>query len=137
MIRRLTTPELLAGLMLAVSLPSPSALAAPFCLQTETVPPQCIYYDAANCRRDATRQRGFCVVDGQEIALRPGTGAYCLVTGDGASVCDFQDPGPCTQEATRQNAVCVLAPPAAAGNIPNPYQYLPSADQASQGTNRP
>lgn len=136
-IRRLSTVEMMAGLLLAATLPAPSALAAPFCMQTQSIPPQCIYFDASNCRRDAQRQQGFCVVNPQEVTLAPGTGAYCLIGSGGAASCDFQDIRDCSREAAHQNAVCVQAPPQAAGNIPNPYQYLGPGDDTNQGTNRP
>ena len=46
------------AVMLA-ALASP-ALAAPFCLQNQIIPPQCIYYDANECQHDAMRQGGVC-----------------------------------------------------------------------------
>jgi hypothetical protein len=135
--RRLSTVEMMAGLLFAATLPAPSALAAPFCLQTQSIPPQCIYFDASNCRRDATQQRGFCIVNPQEVALAPGVGAYCMVTSGGAAVCAYQDIRECSREALHQDAVCVEAPPGIAGNTPDPYQSMRSGDEASQGTNRP
>lgn len=135
--RRLSTVEMFAALLLATALPAPSALAAPFCLQTPAVPPQCIYFDTANCRRDAAHQGGFCVVNPEEIALNPGVGTVCMVTSTRASSCAFQSYNECTREAAHQGGVCVEAPPRAAGNTPSPYQYSRSAGELSQGTSRP
>ena len=135
--RRLTTVELSAALVLTTMLPAPSALAAPFCLQTQAIPPQCIYFDANTCRRDATQQQGFCVVNPEEVSVTPGGGDYCLVTSTKASSCVFQDINACTREAARQGAVCVEAPPRAVGNTPNPNQPTRPGDEANQAPNNP
>lgn len=125
MTRRLSVTELWAGaLVLAAILPAPAALAAPFCLETATVPPQCIYYDANNCRKEAIHQGGGCVVNPAEIAVRPGTGEFCIAASNGATTCDYSDLQNCARDANRQGAVCVEAPPGAAGNVPDPYRYL-------------
>ncbi len=125
--RGLSTAELLAGLLTATVLPAPGAIAAPFCLQTQTVPPQCIYFDANECRQEATHERGFCVVNPQEVALPPSVGAFCIVTSGQASSCDFQDATACYREAAHQGGICVPAPAAPIGNTPNPYQSRPAA----------
>ncbi len=130
--RRLITTELAAALLLAAALPAPSALAAPFCLQTQAVPPQCLYFDANTCRQEAAHQRGVCVVNPEEVSVTPGGGDYCLVTSTGASSCVFQDINACAREAVHQGGVCVDAPPRAAGNTPNPYQPAGPGDQANQ-----
>ena len=117
--------ELWAGAcVLAALCPAPVALAAPFCLETATVPPQCIYYDARECRREAAHQGGGCVVNPAEIAVRPGTGEFCVATSSGATNCDYSDTNNCARDALQQGGVCIPAPPQAAGNVPDPYRYL-------------
>jgi hypothetical protein len=133
--RRLSTAGWLSALVALAALPATAALAAPFCLETQTVPPQCIYFDANDCRLEANHQRGACVVNPQEVGLVPNVGAYCIVTSGGASSCTYQDAGSCSREAVRQGGVCVAAPVAAAGPAPNPFQSRPG--EAGQGTPTP
>ncbi len=135
--RRLSTFEISAALLFATALPAPSAFAAPFCLQSQVIPPQCIYDDASDCRRDAGRQGAFCVVNPEEISVNPGVGEYCVVTSTRVSSCVFQSSSDCAREAAHQRGVCVQAPPPAAANTPDPHQYSRSTDELSQGTNRP
>jgi hypothetical protein len=132
---RSSTAEWLAAVLALAALPAPAALAAPFCLETQTVPPQCIYFDANTCRAEANHQHGACVVNPQEVGLVPSVGAYCIVTSGGASSCTFQDATSCSREAVHQGGVCVAAPVAAAGAAPNPYQSRPEV--AGQETPTP
>jgi len=124
-----------AALLALASLLSPAALAAPFCLETQTVPPQCIYFDARDCSLEANHQHGACVINPQEIGLEPGGGAYCVVVSGGAFSCTYQDPTSCSREALHQGGVCVTAPVAPAGTPPNPNQARPG--EAGQGTPNP
>src|SRR6516164_7020329 len=93
---------------LLLTLPG-SAMAAPFCVMSQAVPPQCIYYDAGLCARDAGQQHGECVVNTKEVRLTPSIGAYCLVTSARASLCIYQDLDSCGKEAARQQGACVIA----------------------------
>jgi hypothetical protein len=124
--RGLSTAELLAALLAAAAFPAPVALAAPFCVETQVVPPQCIYFDAKECRQEATHEGGACVANPQETALTPSVGTYCIVTSGQASACDFQDAGDCAREAVHQGGVCVAAPAAPAVATPNPFQSRPA-----------
>ncbi len=133
--RRLRTAELLAGLLAVAALPAPAALAAPFCLETQTVPPQCIYFDVNDCRREASHQQAACVINPQEASLTPSGGAYCVVTSGLASSCDYQDASACFREAVHQGGICVSAPAAPAGNTPNPYQSRPAGP--NEGATQP
>jgi len=131
--RGLSTVEVLVGLLTMAVLPTPAALAAPFCLETQTVPPQCVYFDANDCRREADHQHGFCVANPQEVGLTPSVGAYCVVTSGQASACDYQDASACSREATRQGGICVASPVVPA--TPNPAQSRPA--DANQGVLQP
>ena len=120
---------------LVAVLRAPAALAAPFCLQTQTVPAQCVYFDAKDCSAEASHQHGACVINPQEVGLEPGGGAYCVVTSGGAFSCTYQDATSCSREAFHQGGVCVAAPVATAGAPPNPNQARPG--EAGQVTPNP
>ena len=97
------------------------ALAAPFCIENQAMPPQCNYYDAAQCQSDAARQGGVCSANPQQLSLQPGIGQYCLATSSGVSSCIYPDRGSCMAEAARQHAACTEAPNIAPGRAPDPY----------------
>jgi hypothetical protein len=99
---------------------SSAALAAPFCLQTLTVPPQCMYYDANLCRNDAAKQGGWCSPNPGSTLAGTGSGQYCVVTSQGASTCAFLDRVTCDSEAARQHGVCYHDEARATG-APDPY----------------
>ena len=100
------------------------ALAAPFCLTNQVLPPQCIYYDAADCQRDARQQNSACVNNPQEFRLSRGGGQYCVITSSQTSVCAYGDRGTCAQEAARQHGTCVDAPRPGAVGVPDPYSPI-------------
>lgn len=118
----LSTAELLAGLLALAAFSAPAALAAPFCLELQAVPPECVFFDANACRVEANHQHGACVVNPLEVQLGPSVGAYCIVTSGQATSCTFQDAVSCAREAVHQGGVCVTAPPATAGSAPNASQ---------------
>ena len=95
-----------ALLLLASPLP---AVAAPFCVQTQSVPPQCIYVDAASCNERARQMQGYCSVNEDEVKLSGGLGHYCLLTSALVSMCIYADRGTCDRDASRQQGVCVQA----------------------------
>ncbi len=78
---------LFAGLLLTAA-PMP-AEAAPFCVQTEAVPPQCIYFDAGSCNKRAIQLGGTCSANESEVQLSGAIGHYCLVTSSLASLCIY------------------------------------------------
>lgn len=100
------------------------ALAAPFCIQSQSLPPQCNYYDAHECQKDAGKQGGVCSVNPQQMTLQPGVGQYCIVTSGGASICEYADRGTCQAEAERQNGACTEAPNVAPVGSPDPYSAV-------------
>src|SRR5579863_4136457 len=69
--RRLTV---LGALIMPVA-----AQAAPFCIQSQGLPAQCIYYDAGDCQREANRQGAICTASPDEVTLSTNLGQYCLV----------------------------------------------------------
>jgi hypothetical protein len=127
--------------VLLLTLPG-SAIAAPFCLTSEAIPAQCIYYDAALCQRDAARQgaSGECVVNTREVRLTPSIGAYCLVTSTLASMCVYPDYDTCTKEAGRQQGACVVAAAGAGGRgggAPDPFALTRPGNAGLFGTEVP
>ena len=78
----------IALLLLAMPLP---AVAAPFCVYSEALPPQCIYFDAASCAKRATQLGAYCSVNGNEVQLSTALGHYCLLTSGLVSSCVYVD----------------------------------------------
>jgi hypothetical protein len=97
------------------------AFAAPFCIENQALPPQCNYFDAAQCQNDAARQGGVCSANPQQLTLQPGIGQFCVVTSYGTSACIYPDRGSCMAEAARQHAACTDAPNVAPAKAPDPY----------------
>lgn len=100
------------------------ALAAPFCVESQALPPECNYYDASQCQTDAARQGGICSANPQQLTLQPGIGQYCVTNSYGVSSCIYPDRGSCTAEATREHAACTAAPDIAPGRAPDPYSAV-------------
>jgi hypothetical protein len=99
------------------------AVAAPFCLNFNNGgTPECIYFDGAQCARDAARQNAECGVNGNDIKVPPsGSGTYCVVTVGGGSTCGYGDGGDCSRVALRQKGVCVKSEGTPPKAIPDPY----------------
>ena len=85
------------------------ALAAPFCVVSQTLPPQCLYFDASSCQTNAAKQNGRCTVNLKEVRLVPGQAQYCLVTSARVSQCIYAERSDCDREAGRQQGACVEA----------------------------
>src|ERR1700753_915764 len=61
----------LAMLTLAALPVARLAFAAPYCVQTEAIPAQCLYYDAASCNARAKQMQGYCSVNTAELNIAP------------------------------------------------------------------
>ena len=109
-----------AGLALLAS-PLP-VVAAPFCVQTQAIPPQCIYFDARSCNDRAREMGGTCSVNTAEVHISAGLGHYCLLTSAQVSACIYPDRGPCDADAQHQGGVCVMAPETPESPAPDPYR---------------
>jgi hypothetical protein len=105
--------------LLAVPL---SAAAAPFCVQTQALPPQCIYFDAGACNQRARELGGTCSVNTAETHVATGLGHYCLFTSNQVSLCIYPDRDACDTEARHQQGVCVMAPNTPESPAPDPYR---------------
>jgi hypothetical protein len=93
--------------LIAAPLP---VMGAPFCVQTQAIPPQCIYTDAAACNARAAQMGGRCAINPAEVHPHPGIGHYCLLTLGQVSECIYPDLATCTVEAQHQQGVCVDSP---------------------------
>ena len=111
---------LLNTMMLALLMPT-GAHAAPFCLQSEAIPPQCIYFNADTCRRDANRQGGYCGTNPDEVHVVTNIGQYCVTTSQIVSLCVYLDRTSCEAEAARQHGACTTSPGRAPSGAPDPF----------------
>ena len=108
--------------LLGVLIAPQGALAAPFCMEVLGIAPQCLYYDASQCRADSVKQGGSCIPNPSEPRTRSvaGSGKYCLVTSAGATSCAYLDIDSCDAVAVRQHGACYFDALGASG-APNPY----------------
>ncbi|HET6609680.1 MAG TPA: DUF3551 domain-containing protein [Rhodopila sp.] len=110
------------AIALLAGLPAAGAEAAPFCIRSQVLPPQCIYQDAQQCDREAQRQGAVCSTNPAELRLTPGWGKYCVVTSSRTSDCSYGDRTTCARAAASQQGTCTDAPASQAGvGVPDPY----------------
>jgi hypothetical protein len=98
--------------------------AAPFCVQTSAIPPQCIFVDADSCNERATQMSGTCTVNPAELHVSAGLGHYCLLTSSQVSACIYADRGTCELEAQHQHGVCIDAPSRPESPTADPYRDI-------------
>jgi hypothetical protein len=106
----------LLGLLIPVG-----AQAAPFCIGSEAVPPQCIYYDANSCSKEAVRQGGICSANPKEVRITTNVGQYCVVTSQQVALCYYSDRASCANAATRLQGACISRPDVAPSGAPDPF----------------
>jgi hypothetical protein len=120
--QKLLAQPALRRLFILGSLVLPAAAqAAPFCIQSQSLKPLCIYHDAGACQREANRQGAICSTNTKEVHLTTNVGQFCLVTSQLASLCIYSDRDTCTADATRQHGACTSAPGIAPSAAPDPY----------------
>lgn len=112
---------LIGVVLLAAPLP---VLASPYCVQTQAIPPQCIYTDPAACNTRAAQMGGSCTVNPAEVHVSTGLGHYCLLTSGTVSSCIYADQADCAREATHQQGVCIEAPDSPESPAPDPYREI-------------
>jgi hypothetical protein len=98
------------------------AQAAPFCVQTQAIPPQCIFVDAGSCSERATQMGGTCTVNRAEVHVSVGLGHYCLLTSSQVSACIYADRSLCELEAHHQHGVCIDTPNRPESPAADPYR---------------
>ena len=119
-----TIPTLATVLGLLVFTTPMAALGAPFCVQTQAIPPQCLYYDAGECAKEAARTGGFCAPNPAELTVSAGIGHYCLMTSSRMSSCIYADLSTCQRDAQHQQAACVQAPNSPESPGADPYREI-------------
>jgi len=110
-------------LILLAAAPLPAA-AAPFCVQTQALPPQCMFFDAGSCEDRARQLGGLCSVNRNEVHISPGLGHYCLLTSTMASQCIYADRGTCERDAQQQRGACIDAPTRPESPAADPYRDI-------------
>ncbi len=92
------------------------AVAAPFCVEVQGLPPQCIYVDGAECQQRANQLGGICGANAKEVKTPPGPGSFCLAAGGRVVACNYADRQTCFEDAARQHTACIEAtePPSVA-----------------------
>ena len=119
--------EVLIRLAAAVGLcgtSSHGAAAAPFCVRTQAIPAQCLFFDAAQCEKRAREMGGICEANIKETPVGINVGHYCLVTSAKASLCIYLDYASCEVEARHQQGVCVEAPNRPESPAADPYRDI-------------
>jgi len=109
--------------ILLFSMPLPAA-AAPFCVQTQSVPPQCIFFDASACNERARQLQGYCSVNESEVHVSGGLGHYCLLTSNQVSMCIYPSRDNCERDARQQHGVCIDAPLRPESPAADPYRDI-------------
>lgn len=85
------------------------AAAAPFCVEVEGLPLQCLYVDPGQCQQEATRLGGRCAANPSELNTPMGRGRFCIVEAIGAISCIYPDRATCDAESSRRNTACIAA----------------------------
>jgi hypothetical protein len=116
--------HLIAATLLMSGVVAHPAAAAPFCISSQVLPPQCIYVDAEECGREATRQGAVCSANAAELRLTRGVGQYCAVTSTQISICHYADRQSCNVDAARLHGTCVAALGVAPARTPDPYSAI-------------
>ncbi len=109
--------------LLLLMAPVPAA-AAPFCVQTQAVPPQCIFFDASACNERARQMQGYCSVNESEVHISGGVGHYCLLTSNQVSMCIYASRDSCDRDARQQRGVCIDAPTRPESPAADPYRDI-------------
>jgi hypothetical protein len=96
------------------------ASAAPFCIQNQVLPPQCMFYDVRQCQREAQHQNAECSANPAELKVSQNQSEYCVVTSSLISVCAYVDRQSCAVAAERQHGTCIQSNNRPARQ-PNPF----------------
>ena len=112
------------AVILAVAAVAPGANAAPFCVQTQAIPPQCLYFDATSCDAAAKKMNGYCSINERELHVAGGVGHFCMVSSTLVSNCVYPDDASCEADARHNNGVCVEQPTRAESPPPDPYRSI-------------
>lgn len=98
--------RLALAVIAALALHAPAARAAPFCVEAEGLPADCLYHDLASCKQEAARKQGYCTVNKEEITLSANDDAFCTMDSSLVPLCVFQNGEDCYASAASGNAIC-------------------------------
>lgn len=98
------------------------AFSAPFCIEVQGLPLECLYYDIGSCKQEAEKRDGYCSVNTEEIALTDQGAPYCIIDSSMMPICAFQGGESCNEEAAKRNAVCFQNTSGADQNN-DPYRF--------------
>jgi hypothetical protein len=110
MSRRALAAPLLIDFAIGVLSLSPAA-AAPFCVQVEGIPKQCMYVDPHDCALRARQLGGSCVANADSFPARAGPFQYCVVDSSLIPLCIFPDVVSCGVDAERRHGACIQSEP--------------------------
>jgi hypothetical protein len=102
-----------------------SARSAPFCIEMEGVPQQCLYFDTKQCWQDAKKQRARCAVNVAELKNSETDNSICMEDSARQPVCGYQNLESCQGEASKRNAVCFQSTKAVASDDPSRLERTP------------
>lgn len=102
-----------------------TARSAPFCIEGDGVPSQCVYFDTRQCWQDADRQKGICSANLSELNLSEADNSICMVDSARVPVCGYQNLQSCQNEARKRNAVCFQNAGAVASDDPYRLERSP------------
>lgn len=97
------------------------ALAAPFCLIGLGLPPQCIYFDVAQCNKASSPPDIVCIVDPSVTLNMTGGSRYCVVDSFNTAQCLYDDHNACDTAAGRAGAICFDRSTNTSSN--NPFRF--------------
>jgi hypothetical protein len=89
--------------------PANPVSAAPFCLQATGVPPQCLFFDVAACRKQAQRMNAVCGLNPKELMPTTVGQRFCQVNNGPVIQCMFADRRACDAATARTGGICIDA----------------------------
>jgi hypothetical protein len=90
------------------------SVAAPFCVESVGLTPECWYYDVNQCKKEAGKIHARCSANLREITVSAKGVAFCVVDSTKRPECAFQNRESCEDAAARRSgAICfeTSAPP--------------------------
>jgi hypothetical protein len=92
---------------------SQPAAAAPFCLTSNVLTPQCIYTDPVECSHRAAQIHGACAANPAEMRAFSGNQEFCVTDATRTGLCAYPDQASCDHAVERRaGSVCVRQPTA-------------------------
>jgi hypothetical protein len=100
------------------------AAAAPYCLESRNLKPLCIYTDPNSCREAASKNHGYCSVNGTLALSQSGISRYCIVQPDLSRLCVYPDRQSCDAQAASLHTACVASTPNFGSQAVDPFRLV-------------